>query len=316
MFSNKKSTKLARNILVNETCPNIDYKYGPYESLEEAFQTLRNLEVLCIGLTVGITTENGIKEYWFEKGCSNIGDLVEKGVNLDARYMDWLEKQVSEAIQNEAQDLFSLTTTTSGNLVYYSDTTLQSYMQSIVKVVLNFNGRSGVKAKNIPNGWTETQINDRFEYSIQLDPINKVAPITDFEYEIQEGTYQGLIVSGKSQYKSLQIINPAWYGFNSSGKISDKNKVIPYLNRITGPIDKTQNLENQNQSSDQYFWIITKGSGQASQFGVSIMNDPVISDIQSPENQFINLESYKIYISQNSINPGGILDNVSIQIVL
>lgn len=82
MYSNKKSTKVGSNILVNEASANVDYKYGPYDSLDDAYEYLGedNLDCIAVGLTIGIITDNGIVEYWFKNGTSK-EDLVLKGID-------------------------------------------------------------------------------------------------------------------------------------------------------------------------------------------------------------------------------------------
>lgn len=58
--------------------PNIDVKYGPYDSIEDALNTLdRNVRVA--GLTIGIRLgDNKLAEYWFNGGTAN-ENLVLKG---------------------------------------------------------------------------------------------------------------------------------------------------------------------------------------------------------------------------------------------
>lgn len=68
-------------IFVNKPVANIDYKYGPYDSCLQAFLELcsDNLDVLHVGLTVGITQPDGsIEEYWFKDKCEQASDLVKK----------------------------------------------------------------------------------------------------------------------------------------------------------------------------------------------------------------------------------------------
>ena len=80
MQSNNKKTNVGFAIHVNEKAPNIDFKYGIYNSKQEAFDYLgeEGLDVLAVGLTVGIMTENGVEEYWFKKACNTVEDLVPK----------------------------------------------------------------------------------------------------------------------------------------------------------------------------------------------------------------------------------------------
>lgn len=80
MKDNNKKITVGASILANEKCPNVDYKYGLYHSKEEVMEVLGEdgLDVLAVGLTVGILTENGVEEYWFKKACDSIDDLVPK----------------------------------------------------------------------------------------------------------------------------------------------------------------------------------------------------------------------------------------------
>lgn len=56
--------------------PNLDYKYGPYTSINEALMILKK-QVRSIGLTIGIIEDGVIQEYWFKQGI-NDSDLVIK----------------------------------------------------------------------------------------------------------------------------------------------------------------------------------------------------------------------------------------------
>lgn len=67
-------TKQINNVA--EAKANIDYKYGPYNSLEEAKAKLP-MKVRTIGLTVGVKDGNNIVEYWFNGGIDNI-KLIQK----------------------------------------------------------------------------------------------------------------------------------------------------------------------------------------------------------------------------------------------
>lgn len=59
--------------------PNLDYKYGPYKSMEECLQALLPRQ-RSIGLTVGIIKDTGIQEYWFKKGIED-SNLIPKLVS-------------------------------------------------------------------------------------------------------------------------------------------------------------------------------------------------------------------------------------------
>lgn len=59
--------------------PNNNVLYGPYESIDEAYDTIYNAlgDNIPIGLTIGIKVDNKITEYWFNKGINKY-NLVAK----------------------------------------------------------------------------------------------------------------------------------------------------------------------------------------------------------------------------------------------
>lgn len=67
-------------IQVGASIPSVDAKYGPYASKQDAMDALGEdgMDVICIGLTIGIIEDNNIVEYWFQGGTS-ITNLVKKG---------------------------------------------------------------------------------------------------------------------------------------------------------------------------------------------------------------------------------------------
>lgn len=84
-------------------CPDVNAVYGPYRSLESAYQGC--LEVfgsptsIPTGVTVGVIIENKIEDYWFEKENDGIGyfryDLVPKGTVIDG-----VKKQITLSESN------------------------------------------------------------------------------------------------------------------------------------------------------------------------------------------------------------------------
>ena len=86
-MSNKIS--VAYPIEIGSSHSNIDFSYGPYESIEEALAALTVEQedeeiytVRGVGLTIGIKQQDGsIKEYWFKSGITD-EDLVEKTAEI------------------------------------------------------------------------------------------------------------------------------------------------------------------------------------------------------------------------------------------
>lgn len=77
-------TTINNRIICNEVHANLDKYYGPYNSVEQALQTLGsetingvNYNKRCVGLTIGVLSNGVITEYWFKNGTGD-NDLVEK----------------------------------------------------------------------------------------------------------------------------------------------------------------------------------------------------------------------------------------------
>lgn len=76
-------TIIGKRLLLNEVdsngdiYPNVDIRYGPYTSVEEAVQTLTENNWLSPFLTVGIIDKGNVKEYWVNTNK----ELVDKSTN-------------------------------------------------------------------------------------------------------------------------------------------------------------------------------------------------------------------------------------------
>ena len=72
--------------------PSYDFFYGPYQSVQDAFDALSTDKFqLCIGKTVGIMVDGKIVEYWFESAASSASDLVPKGKETDKLTPDQMD---------------------------------------------------------------------------------------------------------------------------------------------------------------------------------------------------------------------------------
>ena len=71
---------LGDTLSLNASKPSLDHRWGPYNSIQEAFDFLEDRDVLCIGLTVGIkdASTGKIDEYWFREKAQSVEDLVKK----------------------------------------------------------------------------------------------------------------------------------------------------------------------------------------------------------------------------------------------
>ena len=71
---------LGDTLSLNASKPSLDHRWGPYNSIQEAFDFLDDRDVLCIGLTVGVKDASigKIDEYWFREKAQSVEDLVKK----------------------------------------------------------------------------------------------------------------------------------------------------------------------------------------------------------------------------------------------
>ena len=71
---------LGDTLSLNASKPSLDHRWGPYNSIQEAFDFQDDRDVLCIGLTVGVkdASTGKIDEYWFREKAQSVEDLVKK----------------------------------------------------------------------------------------------------------------------------------------------------------------------------------------------------------------------------------------------
>lgn len=73
--------------------PNVDLRYGPYESPHAAHEALTYDDVVTIGLTVGIIVEGTIVEYWYQGGTAE-ANLKPKSPNAQVQIEDGVNTAV------------------------------------------------------------------------------------------------------------------------------------------------------------------------------------------------------------------------------
>lgn len=76
--------------IVKDAYANIDAKYGPYDTTEDALADIP-ISLRKEGLTVGILRNKDIIEYWFDGGIENI-NLVQKTTNKIYFTEDYFDK--------------------------------------------------------------------------------------------------------------------------------------------------------------------------------------------------------------------------------
>ena len=66
---------LSKPVLINDANANVDYLYGPYDSVSAACTAIAS-SLRKIGKTVGITDNTGVTEYWFKDGIADSNLVV------------------------------------------------------------------------------------------------------------------------------------------------------------------------------------------------------------------------------------------------
>lgn len=118
---------------------NIDARYGPYDSVQEALETVFNPdnENRDKGLTVGIRFGDTIKEYWFQGGTDD-SNFVEKIQEIN---QDDFVKKTEKGVANGIAPLDS------NKLI--SPDYLPSYVDDVIEVYASFDKSSSGVLENI-----------------------------------------------------------------------------------------------------------------------------------------------------------------------
>ena len=78
VYTTKDSFNLVSQVMIQGSSANIDYLYGPYDSIDAALAKISNLQRQA-GKTVGIITEGKVEEYWLQPNASGELEFVKKG---------------------------------------------------------------------------------------------------------------------------------------------------------------------------------------------------------------------------------------------
>ena len=118
---------------------NIDARYGPYDSVQEALETVFNPdnEKRDKGLTVGIRFGDTIKEYWFQGGTDD-SNFVEKIQEIN---QDDFIKKTEKGVANGVAPL-------DDQGIILPDY-LPSYVDDVIEVYASFDKSSSGALENI-----------------------------------------------------------------------------------------------------------------------------------------------------------------------
>lgn len=226
-----------------DSVANIDNKYGPYTSTQEAWDFLGpdNLDVLAIGLTVGIqaTPTSPITEYWFKNACETVEDLIPKitGGSGAGTYSELPDKPSINNIElNGDKSLEDL------GIVNYDDTELRGLINgkqetlisgTNIKTINNQSmlGEGNIKISGSTSGSTGYSCWENKTYVAVGDSITAGSGTTRIYYNILKDLLGFSKVTGMGVAGSCVSVKSN-YGTSNSPLTSRYNK-IPEADLIT-----------------------------------------------------------------------------------
>jgi chromosome segregation ATPase len=113
----KNPTVIQNPIFINgkdengKSYPNIDIRYGPYNSIEEAIDTITENNWLIPFLTIGILDNGVIKEYWVNESLQLTNKslntaLIEDNDKKEINIVDYINKSI-ESLKKEFNSIYS-----------------------------------------------------------------------------------------------------------------------------------------------------------------------------------------------------------------
>lgn len=81
-YTTDTTYNLAQQIKFSNKVSNVDYFYGPYDSIADA-NTAIEKSLRMAGKTVGIITNGKVEEYWYQPNDSGVLEFVQKQVEVD-----------------------------------------------------------------------------------------------------------------------------------------------------------------------------------------------------------------------------------------
>lgn len=82
-YTTDTTYNLAQQIKFSNKVSNVDYFYGPYDSIADANTAIEE-SLRMAGKTVGIITNGKVEEYWYQPNDSGVLEFVQKQKQVDA----------------------------------------------------------------------------------------------------------------------------------------------------------------------------------------------------------------------------------------
>lgn len=108
------------SLFYNRKMPSIDLKYGPYTSIDDAYSQLYEMNVICIGLTVGIedTYSGAIEEYWFKEGVGKSHLVKKRSSSTEVDLTNYYDKAAIDEKYDSMQTMINEMSATIEELTY------------------------------------------------------------------------------------------------------------------------------------------------------------------------------------------------------
>lgn len=81
-YTTDTTYNLAQQIKFSNKVSNVDYFYGPYDSIDDANTAIEE-SLRMAGKTVGIITNGKVEEYWYQPNASSVLELVKKQEDIN-----------------------------------------------------------------------------------------------------------------------------------------------------------------------------------------------------------------------------------------
>lgn len=187
--------------------PNIDAKYGPYESIEIALTNVPKSQ-RAIGLTIGIKSNNSITEYWFKNSIEDSG-LITKGNTVDLS--DYYTKSQIDASQR-----------TQDNKIVAAENRLTSAENKIVSAENNISGLE-TSVQELQNTVGQPSIYTRGRVKKLHIKIGGIGNAVNFVPIVAPIKYNSnFVISFTTDDASCSTLDVIWAAFN--GRKVAKNK--------------------------------------------------------------------------------------------
>ena len=226
-------TIIGKRLLLNEVdgngdiYPNVDIRYGPYTSIEEAVQTLTENNWLTPFLTVGIIDKGNVKEYWVnankelvDKSTNTIiNNIISKEQNVEDNNTEQLIESIQtklnliesnckgindsidiEGIKNNFKNLLKMIDDNKVAITVANTNinTITDKIQQIEKFINNY------------DSYTKEELNSRFNsYRMSVNNINSV--LTKHE-ELHEKRFDDIV----NIYNKINGINENIYNIENT----------------------------------------------------------------------------------------------------